>query len=159
MNKLALRYTLNLFAKLVGKEHLPTILNFTNHTTNKKMSRDEYEEILGEPTFKPDSTCVNGFYLFDENHPVFKTLEKNTVALFFIGHYNPDGGCVSEFKYTFEMKNGRTVRRLHVYDQAAALLGSMPELIQYLAELGDKNISVSDFRKGLADIGLKDLTQ
>ena len=67
MNKLALRYTLNLFAKLVGKEHLPTILNFTNHTTNKKMSRDEYEEILGEPTFKPDSNCVNGFYLFDEN--------------------------------------------------------------------------------------------
>lgn len=159
MNKLALRYTFNLLAKLVGAENLTTLLNFTSSITNKNMSREEYEEILGEPTFKPDPDCVNGFHLFDENHPAFSSFRKDEIACFSIGHYNPDGGCVAEFMYRFEASNGRVVRRLNVFDEAASLLAAMPELIQYLAELGEKEISVYDFRKGLLDIGLQDLTK
>jgi len=156
MNKLALRYTLNQLAKLVGKENLPKIISFWNGLINKEMSREEYKDIIGEPTLSPDADITKGFFIFDKTNADFQFIEKpDTKAVFHIGHFDRvKSGTIGEFTYKFEMLNGKIVRRLYMYDDGAASFADMPELIQYLAELGTKEISVEDFKEGLINLGL-----
>lgn len=69
-----------------------------------------------------------------------------------------EDGSVGEMALRWVSMGGKNVPRLDAFDDSWEVLAGMPEVVQYLGSVNDKNITPEDFAKALIGFGFVDKT-
>lgn len=69
-----------------------------------------------------------------------------------------EDGTVGEMALRWVSLGGKNVPRLDAFDDSWRVLADMPEIVQYLGSVNDKNITPEDFAKALIGLGFVDKT-
>ena len=75
------------------------------------------------------------------------------------GVYHIDGSTCGEMKMEWVDIGGISSPRLQIFSDAFAVLFSMPDLLEKLADINDKDFTDEEFVKILLSLDFKDLTK
>ncbi len=74
------------------------------------------------------------------------------------GYYDAVGGTSGEMAMRWEIINCEETPQLQIFNDGFSALFSMPDLLEKLSDLNDKNFTDEEFVEILLDFGFKDLT-
>jgi hypothetical protein len=110
------------------------------------------EEMKNEPKY------IRGFCHFGEAWWADASRSSKFTDVVMFGTYNPAGGCEAEMAVRWVELGRKNVPQLQVFDDAWAVLASMPDLIDALRDHNDQNIDPKAFCALLMGLGFKDQT-
>lgn len=85
--------------------------------------------------------------------------EGQRVEVITIGFYDPEGGTIGEFQINWRHLGGELVPRLEVFNDSWNALSRFPELLEWMREMDDENVTPEQVCDFLRSIGVRDATK